>query len=138
MLSGYGDKMVEQCNSLFGNRNIPLYVNSVNAVKYTGIELTITFDNVDYDKLIVTAYPQIIKQFADNEKYSKIFSILNNLEVGSEKLIQAALGALSSSEKDEMVSSIVAAYEQEILSLLKKLTENNGVNLTFNKFLIIV
>jgi len=118
IVQNYENQILQKMNDLLAEKQLLLAVKDIEVAKKDNIEICLIFDEIDYTALISTAYPQIVHRGNTNEKFIKIFSILDKLGNKSTDVIHATLGVLSQDEKDEIVSCIISAYEQEIITVV--------------------
>lgn len=131
IVKSYDEKIAQEVNSLMQKKNVNLTIKEISVVKEEMINLVLRFDEINYAELISTAYPQIVDRYKTNEKYSKMFTILDKLNGYSDKLIQATIETLSQDEVDELVNCIISTYEDEILKQINDFAKNNGMIIEF-------
>lgn len=131
IIKSYDEKITEKINNFMKNKNVNMFIGNIDVIKEDMINLILNFDEINYTELITVAYPQILNHYKGDEKYSKVFTILEKLNGYSDKLIQVTLAALSQDEIDEIVNCIISTYETEILEQINDLVVSNGVSIEF-------
>ena len=131
LLKANEPRVLELCNRLFAEKGLPLLSDSVSfSGTASSLEAVILFADVDYAAVLLATYPLLAERFAGHEKIGKLLGLIELLGDSSEKVLRAALSALSEQEIGELISSTVGAYEEDICALLSHTAEENGIRLT--------
>ncbi len=133
LIQSNSQNIIDAANRFMQDRDLPLSVREIQVSKMEAIYLSLFFDEVDYAALILAAYDSALDKLGQDDKFEKLQRILNHLGNNSEKLIGAALSSLTQSEADALVAEIIATYENEILTVINKMADDNGLKLTFGE-----
>jgi hypothetical protein len=125
VIQSHEKEILEKVNAFMKDKNLLISVSDIQIIKTDNIEIGLTFSQIDYTSVISTSYPLVIAKLGVNEKFNKLFSVIDKLGDKSMDLIQATLEVLSQDEKDEIVSCIISTYEQDIISLVNSFAVEN-------------
>ncbi len=133
LIQSNAQSIIDSANRFMQDRDLPLTVREIQVSKLEAIHLSLFFDEVDYAALILAAYDSALDKLGQDDRFEKLQRILNHLGNNSEKLIGAALSSLTQSEADALVAEIIGTYENEILTVINKMADDNGLKLTFGE-----
>jgi hypothetical protein len=134
VIQSYEEEILDKVNAFMQDKNLHISVSDIHITKTDTIEIGLSFNQIDYNAVISTSYPLVMARFKANDKFSKLFSVIDKLGDKSADLIQATLEVLSQDEKDEIVSCIICAYEQEIVTLVNSLAAENDLKVSVAGF----
>ena len=133
LIQSNSQSIIDSANRFMQDRDLPLAVREIQVSRLEAIHLSLYFDEVDYAALILAAYDNASENAGQDDKFEKLQRIINHLDKKSEKLMGAALSSLNQSEADSMVAEIIGTYENEILTVINKMADDNGLKLTFGE-----
>lgn len=132
LLRSFDSKAVDSVNKFMKDKEMPLTVYQMNVEKKEQIEISLVLADISYEELFIAAYPKMKDKLSGNEKYGKLFGVLQKIDDPAKGLVNAALGALSQEDKDNLVIDMVSVYEEELVSVINKLADEYGLKLTIS------
>lgn len=130
LIEHYEEKMTSSFNKFLAEKELQITFKGISVSKKEYMELVFTIDDIDYNSIISKGRPLAVNKLKSNEKYGKALTLISKLDGYSDKLIQAALDALSQDEKDDFVICILDSYEAEVLSFINSWADSNNLKIT--------
>jgi hypothetical protein len=124
-------KIVDFVNLILTENKIPLSVQKIDIDRKETMEIYICLNEIDYAAFIKAAYELHKDKPFRNETFNKMFSVMNNLEGYMDDVIRASFQVLPQNVLDNMLSTAISVFGEEINNVINKKIVEHGITAKF-------
>lgn len=102
------------------------------------LKIEITVEDIDYEQTVANLTPVILQKLSEKgDKSGKLAQVLLNLKDLPSNMLAAAIGAIPTLQRDELLADILMEYREELTDTLNKIIENNNIQAQINEIKVI-
>lgn len=102
------------------------------------LKIEITVEDIDYEQTVANLTPVILQKLSEKgDKSGKLAQLLLNLKDLPSNMLAAAIGAIPTLQRDELLADILMEYREELTDTLNKIIENNNIQAQINEIKVI-
>lgn len=133
-ITKYRNVIINKINTYCVAEKLPLYIRDMELKQVErGIQnmlrLDAILDEINYNQVIETILPKILENLSKKEdKQGEVVKYLIGMGTATNNMVTAALDTLSQEEKDEMVSTIINIYKEDIVKSINCMIEKQNIS----------
>lgn len=140
VFSNYKDILMDKINTYCVAEKIPLHIRDAE-LNQRGkgtkniLVLTMTLDEINYRKAIETIFPKMLESLSEREdKQGEVIRYLAGMGATPLIMTEAAFDAVSQRTKDEMLTTLMNIYQEDIVKGINHILAKNDITSEISSF----